>query len=92
MSLGILVTMVCLEEMDEMEQRVTKGMQENQDILAVQGRMACTARKENKEQMEELKQKASKEIQAPEDPQGNMGQRDLLAPWGRKASEERLVL
>lgn len=42
--------------------------------------------------MEELKQKASKEIQAPEDPQGNMGQRDLLAPWGRKASEERLVL
>ena len=27
MSLGIPVTMVCLEEMDEMEQRVTKGMQ-----------------------------------------------------------------
>lgn len=42
--------------------------------------------------MEELKQKASKEIQAPEGPQGNMGQRDLLAPWGSEASEERLVL
>lgn len=39
-----------------------------------------------------MKQKASKEIQAPEDPRGNTGPRDFLAPQGRKASEERLVL
>ncbi|KAL4838444.1 hypothetical protein H8958_015246 [Nasalis larvatus] len=39
--------MVCLEEMDETERRVTKGMQENQDVPAAQGRMGQVERREN---------------------------------------------
>lgn len=42
--------------------------------------------------MEKLKQKASKAIQAPEDRQANMGQRDSLVPWGRKGLGERRAL
>lgn len=42
--------------------------------------------------MEKLKPKASKAIKAHGDPRGNMGQRDLLVPWERKVSGERLAL
>lgn len=48
-------------------------------------------RKESGEQMAELTPKASKVTQAPEDPPGNMGQRESLVPWERRASEERLA-
>lgn len=41
--------------------------------------------------MEELKQKASKVIQAPEDPQGSMAQRDPLAVQENKGCPERLA-
>lgn len=39
--------------------------------------------------MEELKQKASKVIQAPEDPQGSMARRDPLALQENKGCPER---
>lgn len=39
-----------------------------------------------------MKPKASKAIKAHGDPRGNMGQRDLLVPWERKVSGERLAL
>jgi hypothetical protein len=42
--------------------------------------------------MEKSKRKAPKVIQAPEDPQGSMGQRDLLVPRESKGSEENLAL
>lgn len=80
------------EEMDEMVPRVTKETQENQDIPVAQGRMEFVGRKENQEQMEELKQKASKVIQAPEDPQGSMAQRAPLVPQESKGCQERLAL
>lgn len=91
-SLGIQVTMACLEEMEEMVPRVTKGTQENQDIQATQGRTEGVERKVKEEQMEELMQKESKVIQAPEDPQGSMAQRESLVPWESKGSKERLAL
>lgn len=84
--------MAYLEEMDEMVPRVTKETQENQDILVVQERMEFVGRKENQEQMEELKQKASKVIQAPEDLRGNMAQRDPLVLQESKGCQERLAL
>lgn len=39
--------------------------------------------------MEELKQKASKVIQAPEDPQGSMARRDPLALQENKGCREK---
>lgn len=91
-SLGIQVTMAYLEETDETVSRVTKETQEIQDILVAQGKMDFVERKENQEQMEELKQKASKVIQAPEDLQGNMAQRDPLVRQESKGCRERLAL
>lgn len=41
--------------------------------------------------MEELKQKASKVIQAPEDLQGSMARRDPLVPQENKGCPERLA-
>lgn len=84
--------MAYLEETDEMVSRVTKETQENQDNPVAQGRMEFVERKENQEQMEELTQKASKAIQAPEDLQGNMAQKDPLVPQESKGCRERLAL
>lgn len=80
------------EETDETVPRVTKETQENQDIPVGRGRMEFVERKESQEQMEELKQKASKVIQAPEDLQGNMAQRDPLVLQESKDYRERLAL